>query len=607
MATPLSHRAGLTLACLLLTVAAPASSTAAETSRTNVVFILADDLGGKDLGCYGSTYYRTPNLDRLAAAGVRFTASYAACPVCSPSRAALLTGKYPARLHLTDWLPGRADRPDQKLLRPDFNKALPVGETTIADVLSANGYATGHFGKWHLGGGASDPRKRGFGVSIGGDNTGAQATYFAPFRGPNGRFLPGLEKAADGEYLTDRLTTEAIHFIEQNRDRPFFVYLAHNAPHIPLKAKPEVVAKYRSDGPPGTQNNPIYAAMIESLDDNVGRILQKLDELKLTERTAVIFNSDNGGLSILEGPDTPATSNAPFREAKGFVYEGGIRVPLIVRWPGVTKRGTVSDVPVCGIDLFPTLVDLCGLPSTAKVDGVSIRPTLTGASLPRRDLFWHYPHYSNQGGRPGAAIRAGSLKLVELYEDGRRELYDLAKDVGETHNLIAERPEEGKALAARLEAWRRSVDAQMLRPNPGFVPNPQSPGGVVTLPARTAEIHGIQVRYESVPHKNTLGFWTRVEDQVSWEFTLNKPGTFSVEALQGCGKGQGGSEVDFDFGGQKLRMTVEDTGGYQDFRPREIGSVTLDKPGRYTLTVRPVRKAGVAVMDLRSVTLRPAR
>jgi arylsulfatase A-like enzyme len=606
MATPLSLRTRLLLTSLLLTLLTPAPSAAAD-GRTNVVFILADDLGGKDLGCYGSTYYRTPNLDRLAAGGVRFTASYSACPVCSPSRAALLTGKYPARLHLTDWLPGRADRPDQKLLRPDFNKALPVGETTIADVLSANGYATGHFGKWHLGGGASDPRRRGFGVSIGGDNTGAQASYFAPFHGPNGRFLPGLEKAADGEYLTDRLTTEAIHFIEQNRDRPFFVYLAHYAPHIPLKAKPEIVAKYRSDSPPGTQNNPIYAAMIESLDDNVGRILQKLDELKLTGRTAVIFNSDNGGLSILEGPDTPATSNAPFREAKGFVYEGGIRVPLIVRWPGVTKPGTVSDVPVCGIDLFPTLVDLCGLTSTAKVDGVSIRPALTGGTLPPRDLFWHYPHYSNQGGRPGAAIRAGSLKLVELYEDGRHELYDLVKDVGETHNLIAERPEEGKALAVRLEAWRRSVDAQMMKPNPGFVPNPQSPGGVLTLPARTAKIHGIQVRYESVPHKNTLGFWTRAEDQVSWEFTLTRPGTFSVEALQGCGKGQRGSEVEFDFGDQKLRMTVEDTGGYQNFKPREIGSVTFEKPGRYTLTVRPVHKAGAAVMDLRSVTLRPAK
>jgi arylsulfatase A len=605
MAKPDLFRAGCLPACLFFVLFSPGPAAAADTGRTNVVVILADDLGGKDLGCYGSTYYRTPHLDRLAADGVRFTNAYAACPVCSPSRAALLTGKNPARLHLTDWLPGRPDRPDQKLLRPAFNKALPVGETTIADVLSGTGYATAHFGKWHLGGGESDPRKRGFGVSIGGDNTGAQATYFAPFRGPNGRFLPGLEKAADGEYLTDRLTTEAIHFIEQNRDRPFFVYLAHNAPHIPLQAKPEIVAKYRSDGPPGAQNNPLYAAMIESLDDGVGRILRKLDELNLSERTAVIFNSDNGGLSILEGPNTPATSNAPFREAKGFVYEGGIRVPLIVRWPGITRPGTVSDEPVSGIDLFPTLVDLCGVKSPAKVDGTSIRPALTGGTLPARDLFWHYPHYSNQGGRPGAAMRAGSLKLIEHYEDGRYELYDLARDVGETHNLVAERPQEAKSLADRLDAWRRSVGAQMMKPNPAYVPNPQAADGVVTLPSRTAEIHGIQVRYEPVPHKNTLGFWTRVEDEVSWEFTLTRPGVFSVGALQGCGKGQGGSKVEFDFGSQKLRMIVEDTGGFQNFKDHPIGTVTFDKAGRYTLTVRPIRKAGAAVMDLREVTLRP--
>jgi arylsulfatase A len=597
-------RSALMPACLLFALSSAAVS-ASEARQPNVIVILADDLGGKDLGCCGSTYYRTPNLDRLAAIGMLFNSSYAACPVCSPTRAALLTGMYPARLNLTDWLPGRADRPDQKLLRPVFNNSLPPGVTTIADVLTANGYATAHFGKWHLGGGKADPTRRGFSVSIGGDNTGAQATYFAPFRGPNGRFLPGLEKAADGEYLTDRLNAEAIHFIEQNRDRPFFVYLAHNAPHIPLKAKPEVVAKYRSGGAPGTQNNPLYAAMIESLDDGVGLILHKLDELKLSERTAVLFMSDNGGLSIAEGPDTPATSNAPFREAKGFVYEGGIRVPLIVRWPGLTRPGTVNDVPVCSIDLFPTLVDLCGLKPMAKVDGISIRPALTGGTLTRDALFWHYPHYSNQGGRPAGAIRFGALKLVEHYEDGRQELYDLAKDVGESHNLIVERPQDGKALADRLEAWRRSVNARMMKPNPGYVPNPQTADGVVTLPARTADIHGVQVRYEPVPHKNTLGFWTRVEDQVSWEFTLKRPGAFSVEALQGCGKGQGGSEVEFDFGGQKLRMIVEDTGDFQNFKARALGTVTLGATGKHTLLVRPIRKAGAAVMDLREVTLRP--
>ncbi len=604
MASLSTLRAGL-LVCLLIALAAGQAG-AADAARTNVVVILADDLGGSDLGCYGSTYHRTPQLDRLAAGGVRFTAGYAACPVCSPTRAALLTGKYPARLNLTDWLPGRADRSDQKLLRPAFNKALPSGEVTVADLLRAGGYATAHFGKWHLGGGDADPTRRGFDVSVGGDNTGAQASYFAPFRGPNGRFLPGLETAPAGEYLTDRLTAEAVRFIEHNRDRPFFVYLAHNAPHIPLKAKPELVTKYRAGGTPGTQNNPRYAAMLESLDDGVGRILRRLDELHLSDRTAVVFTSDNGGLSVAEGPDTPATSNAPFREGKGYLYEGGLRVPLLVRWPGVTRPGVVSDAPVCSIDLFPTVLDLCGVRPQAKVDGVSLRPALAGGTLSRDALFWHYPHYSNQGGRPGGAVRAGALKLIEHYEDGRQELYDLAKDVGENYNLIAERPADAKALADRLDAWRRSAGARMMRPNPAYVPNPQAADGVITLPARTAAIHGVQLRYEPAPHKDTLGFWTRADDFVSWEFTVNRQGTFAVEALQGCGKGEGGSEVEFDFGSRKPRMTVADTGGFQNFKARPVGSVTLAEPGRYTLTVRPLRKAGSAVMDLRAVTLRPA-
>jgi arylsulfatase A-like enzyme len=599
-----SHRsAGKLLTLILLTLSV--GRACGLNPHTNVIVILADDLGGSDLGCYGSTYHRTPHLDRFGAEGMRFTSAYAACPVCSPTRAALLTGLYPARLHLTDWLPGRGDRPDQKLLRPAFNQSLPVGVATIADVLKANGYVTAHFGKWHLGGGAADPRRRGFDVSIGGDNTGAQATYFAPFRGSNGRFLPGLEAAAAGEYLTDRLTAEAVRFIEQNRDKPFFVYLAHNAPHIPLQAKPELVAKYPPGGAPGTQNNPKYAAMIESLDDGVGQILKKLDEWKLTEHTAVLFTSDNGGLSIAEGPDTPATSNAPFREAKGFLYEGGIREPLIVRWPGVTRAGTTSDVPVSSIDLFPTIADLCAPKSTAKVDGVSLRPLLAGGTLSREALYWHYPHYSNQGGRPGGAVRAGAWKLIEHYEDGRRELHDLAHDVSETRNLIGARPQAADELAGKLADWRRSVDAQMMKPNPAYVPNPQSADGVISLPARTAEIHGVQLRYEPVPHKNTLGYWSRAEDYASWEFTVTRPGQFSVEVLQGCGKDQGGSEVEFDFGRGKLRMSVEDTSGFQNFKARTIGTVTFDEAGRRVLTVRPIRKTGQAIMDLRAVTLRP--
>jgi arylsulfatase A len=596
----------LLLLCLPLGLSAGgAAARAAE--KTNVIVILMDDLGGRDLGCYGSTYYRTPHLDRLAANGMKFTDAYAACPVCSPTRAALMTGKYPARLNLTDWLPGRPDRPDQKLLRPVINQHLPLEEVTLAQVLKSAGYATGHIGKWHLGGKGFEPERRGFDVNVGGDQGGSPRSYFAPYKKGTGSFLPGLEKEPEGEYLTDRLTAEAEKFIEQNRDRPFFLYLAHYAVHIPLMAKPDVVAKYKAGGAPGTQNNPLYAAMIESMDDSVGRILAKLDDLKLSGRTAVLFTSDNGGLSVREGPNTPATINAPFREGKGFLYEGGTRVPLLVRWPGVTKAGSVSAVPVSSIDFFPTILDLCGVESEVKVDGVSLKSVLRGEGAPPpRALFWHYPHYSNQGGRPGSSIREGDYKLVEFFEDGRRELYDLKKDAGETRNLIAEQPEKAKELAAKLDVWRRKVGAKTMKPNPAYVANPQAADGVILLPARNADVHGIQVRYEALPHKNTLGFWTRAEDWVSWDFTVSKPGKFTVEILQGCGKGQGGSEVEFVVGAQKLRTTVEDTGGFQNFKERAIGTVTLDRPGRYVLEVRPRSKPGVAVMDLRSIALRPS-
>ena len=572
----------------------------------NIVLILADDLGWADLGCYGSTYHHTPNLDRLAASGLRFTDAYAAAPVCSPTRAALMTGKYPARLNLTDWLPGRPDRPDQQLLRPTINRELPRGEATLAEALKAAGYVTGHVGKWHLGGAGAGPSQRGFDVNIAGDEAGSPRSYFAPFKGRDGRFMPGLERAPEGEYLTDRLTAEAEKFIASNRDRPFFLYLAHYAVHIPMKAKADLTAKYKP-GPPGRQGNPIYAAMLESLDEGVGRVLKQLDELKLSERTIVVFTSDNGGLCVREGPNTPPTINAPLREGKGYLYEGGLRVPLLVTWPGVTRPGSTSSAPVCSIDLFPTLLEACGIKPETKVDGVGLVPLLRGERLQRDALYWHYPHYSNQGGRPGAALRSGDWKLIEFYEDGRRELYDLRKDMRESHNCIEEQAEKTKELADKLTAWREEVGARKMKSNPDYVPNPQSEDGIVTLPARTARVHGTQLRYEPLPHKNTLGFWVRAEDWASWAFTLKKPGTFAVEVLQGCGKGQGGSEVELSVGGRTLTFTVEDTGHFQEFKARVLGDVKLDKPGRYTLTVKPKKKVGSAVMDLRSVTLKPVR
>jgi arylsulfatase A-like enzyme len=579
---------------------------AAEPSRPNIVFVLIDDLGAHDLGCYGSRFYRTPHIDRLAQEGVRFTEAYAACPVCSPTRAAIMTGKYPARLHLTDWLPGRPDRPDQKLLRPAINQHLPLEEVTLAKVLQSAGYATGHIGKWHLGGTGFEPERRGFDVNVAGSEAGSPFSYFAPFRNRQGRFMPGLEQAPAGEYLTDRLTAEAEKFITQNRDRPFFLYLAHYAVHIPLQAKPELEAKYQRTGNPATQNNPVYAAMIESVDESVGRLVQKLKDLGLTERTILIFTSDNGGLCVLEGPNTPSTINAPLREGKGYLYEGGLRVPLLVQWPGVTRPGQTCAVPVSSIDFFPTLLKACGVSSEAKVDGVSLEPLLRGAdTLPREALYWHYPHYSNQGGRPGGGVRAGDYKLIEFYEQGRRELYNLKTDRSESRNLIEEKSELVQELAGKLERWRREVGAQMMKPNPAYVPNPQAADGIVTLPARTAEVHGLQLRYEPLPHKNTLGFWTRANDWASWEFEVHKPGVFTVELLQGCGRGQGGSEVEVAIAGQTLKMTVEDTGGFQNFKPRPIGTVSCDKLGRYVLTVKPLSKRAAAVMDLRTVTLKP--
>lgn len=447
------------------------TSTRVEKRRPpNVVLIVADDLGWADLGSYGSTFHRTPNLDRLAARGVRFTNAYASSPVCSPSRASILTGKHPARLHLTDWLPGRDDSPKQKLLRPAIHQQLPLNEATIAERLRAKGYATANIGKWHLGGEGFGPAAQGFDLNIAGDDRGVPVSYFYPYtRG--GETTPGLDSGRAGEYLTDRLTTEAEGFIETNKARPFFLYLPHFAVHIPMKAKPEIIAKYERAARRGaTQNNPIYAAMIESLDDSIGRITRQLEQLDLIDDTLLIFTSDNGGLTVKEGANTPATSNAPLRDGKGFLYEGGIRVPLIIRWRDAAKPGGVSHTPVGGVDLFATICEIVGIEIRGITDGISLTPLLRGAKgLPRDALFWHYPHYSNQGGKPGGAIRWGDYKLIESFEGAPLELYDLARDAGETRNLAASEPRRARAMRNRLHLWRESVGAQMMTPNPAYI------------------------------------------------------------------------------------------------------------------------------------------
>jgi arylsulfatase A-like enzyme len=414
-------------------------------ARPNIVFILADDLGINDLGCYGRKDQQSPNIDKLATQGMRFTCAYAQ-PVCSPSRAAILTGKDPARLHITTFLPGRGDAPSQKLLHPKINMQLPLEEKTLNQRLKEIGYVSACIGKWHLGGQGFGPKEHGFDfVHAGQANT-----------------KPSDSEGGKGEY---DLTTQALKFLEQNKDKPFFLYLAHNNPHVPLAAKPELVAKHKDSF------NPVYAAMIETLDDSVGQVLMKLDELKLADNTIVVFTSDNGGLHVLEGPNTPATHNTPYRAGKGFLYEGGLRVPLIVRWPGKVAAGKVWDFPVKLMDWMSTFLEICELKIPNELDGVSIAKLLQQRKSTECVFCWHFPHYTNQGGRPGGAIRLGAWKLIENYEDGRLELYDLNDDVGETKDLSKQAPKQAENMKILLAEWRQLRGAQTNAPNPNFDPS----------------------------------------------------------------------------------------------------------------------------------------
>ena len=431
--------------------------------KTNVVLILADDLGWTDLHCYGSEFYESPHIDRLARDGMRFTQAYSACTVCSPSRAAILTGKYPARLHLTDWIPGLPPQ-NPKLLEVAWTKYLPLEEFTLANALHAAGHASASIGKWHLGTEPYYPDKHGFDTNIAGTEASNPKTYFAPYK------IATLTEGPDGEYLTDRLGVEANRFIEAHHNQPFFLYLPHFAVHLPIQAKQALIEKYRAKRRPGQkQNNLGYAGMIDSMDDTVGSIRKKLEELKLADHTLVIFASDNGGR-------VPTTSNLPLRVGKGSCYEGGTRTPLIVYWPGVTRAGSVCDTPVIGMDLYRTILDVVGVTAGAErgVDGVSLVPLLRQTGGLKRDaLFWHYPHYQLYqlgGTTPYGAIRAGDFKLIEFYEDMHAELYDLRDDIGERHDLAAKMPDRVNELRARLHAWRQEVGAQMPGPNPNFDP-----------------------------------------------------------------------------------------------------------------------------------------
>lgn len=437
------------LLAAITTVSASARTASTSSSRPpNIVFVLADDLGVFDLGCYGRTEHRTPHLDQLAADGTRFTSAYCAQPICSPSRAAILTGQSPARLHLTTFLPGRKDAASQQVLHPQMFQQLPLEQRTLAEELHDAGYATACIGKWHLGGAGFGPESQGFDVAYAG----------------NANTSPTPEEGSKGE---SDLTRHAEAFITENRDRPFFLYLAHNSPHIPYQARPDHAAAHAS------AFEPAYAAVIESLDESIGRLLRHLDSLGLRHQTLVVFTSDNGGLHVPELRHPRVTHNGPFRAGKGYLYEGGLRVPLIARWPGRVPARRVVDTPVINTDWFPTLLELCRVrPRNPRpLDGQSFAARLIGRGpAPRREFCWHFPHYTNQGGRPGGAVRDGRWKYIEFYDTGGQELYDLESDPGENRSLAEAERERVRRLASVLAEYRRTTGAQVNAPNPRFDP-----------------------------------------------------------------------------------------------------------------------------------------
>ncbi len=436
---------------------------AATNAKPNIIFILVDDMGWTDVGCFGGKLYETPNIYALAKQGMKFTQAYSACTVCSPTRSAVMTGKYPARTHITDWIPGHV-RPFAKLSVPDWTMYLSLQEMNIAKRLKTSGYATASIGKWHLGPEEYYPDKQGFDINLGGTDRGQPPSYFSPYK------IATLPDGPPGEFLSDRLTTEATKFIEKNKDHPFFLYLPHFAVHTPLMGKPEVIAKYKAKiQPDWKQHNATYAALVESVDDSIGTIMKKLEELKIADNTVIIFNSDNGGLTLGQ-----TTDNTPLRAGKGSSYEGGVRVPLIIKWPGVTKADSVCETPVITPDYYPTLLEITGISddSAHQPDGVSLVPLLkqTG-QLPRDTIYWHYPHYHPGGATPYSAMKQGDMKLIEFFEDKHIEIYDLKSDIGEQHDLVSEMPEKARELQAKLASWRTEVGAQLPTVNPNFDPS----------------------------------------------------------------------------------------------------------------------------------------
>jgi len=455
--------------------------------RPNFIFILIDDMGWKDVGCCGSMFYETPNLDRMAKEGVRFTNAYASCPVCSPTRASIMTGRYPARLGLTDYIGGNARG---KLIDAPYIDHLPLEEKTIASALKDAGYRTYHVGKWHLGGEPYYPERHGFDINIAGCHWGAPRTYFSPYN------IPNFENGPDGEYLTDRITDEAVKLIKNNGDKPFFMYLSHYAVHIPIQTPQSYIKKYEQKAKELgldqqktfeegdffpcehkrdrhiirrlIQSDPSYAGMVENLDENIGRILETVEETGYAQNTVVFFTSDNGGLATAEGSPT---CNLPLSEGKGWMYEGGTKEPLLIKYPNVIKPGGVCDFPITSTDFYPTILDMAGLDFLPEqhCDGLSFYGLLQdGSTMDRDAIFWHYPHYGNQGGTPGSSVRCGDYKLIEFFEDSRLKLYNLLDDVSEENNIAEDKPNITKQLKEMLSDWRASVEAKIPESNPNY-------------------------------------------------------------------------------------------------------------------------------------------
>ena len=461
--------------------------------KPNIIFMLIDDLGWRDLSCYGSVFYETPVLDRLAKEGMQFSNAYASCPVCSPTRASIMTGRYPARVGVTHYIGGKDYG---KLLHVPYTRELPLAEKSLASVLKKAGYATWHVGKWHLGDEPYYPEKHGFDVNIGGCNMGyPYSGFWSPWN------IPTLENGKDGEYITDHLTDRAIDLIRnREKDQPFFLNLWHYAVHVPIQAHSKDIAYFEEKARrlgldrrnafvegeffPGShpgcigkrivrrvvQSDPEYAAMVYNLDQNIGRVLNELINQGIDRETIIIFVSDNGGVSTSEGSPT---CNRPLAEGKGWMYEGGLKVPQIIKWDGHIKPGSICNELVTSTDFYPTLLDYAGLPSMPEQhkDGVSLVPILDGkGGLDREAIFWHFPHYGNQGGSPACSVRRGKYKLIRFFEDDHLELYDLENDKGERDDLYFSHPEIAGELDSLLSAWLKDVCAKIPELNPEWKP-----------------------------------------------------------------------------------------------------------------------------------------